>query len=179
MIEKKDDSLLQREGNSGLIMGILIVIAGLVMAVTPVLTFISLTALVAALLFVAGICTLVDVFRRNAMERKMLDGLLGICFIVLAGLIFFNPIGAAIGLTVWIAAWFIVRGVMELAGMGASPYGRGFMAIDALVNIVLGVMLLCLNPITAQAALGFYVAISLIFWGFSLIYRSALLKHLL
>lgn len=178
MIDNQQQALLKQEGNCGIIMGALIVLTGILMAMTPVLTVISLTALIAAVLLVVGVCTLVDVFRRTGMERRMLDGLLGVFFIVLALLIFFNPAGSAVGLTIWVAAGFIVRGVMELAGMGASPYGRSFMALDAIVNVVLGVTLFCINPITAQAALGYYVAISLMFWGFSLIHRSVLLRHL-
>lgn len=178
MIDNQQKTLLKQEGNCGIVMGALIVLTGIFMAMTPVLTVLSLTALIAAVLLVVGLCTLVDVFRRKGMERRMLDGLLGVFFIILAFLIFFNPVGSAVGLVIWVAAGFIVRGVMELAGMGASPYGRSFMALDAIVNIVLGVTLFCINPITAQAALGYYVAISLLFWGFSLIHRSVLLRHL-
>ncbi|CDG34280.1 MULTISPECIES: HdeD family acid-resistance protein [Acetobacteraceae] len=178
MTDNQQKNLVKQEGNCGIVMGVLIVLTGVLVAMTPVLSIISLTALIAVGLLFVGVFTLVDVFRRTGMERRMLDGLLGIFFIILAILIFFNPVGSAIGLTIWVAAWFIVRGVMELAGMGASPYGRSFMALDAIVNIVLGVTLFCINPITAQAALGYYVAISLMFWGFSVIHRSILLKHL-
>lgn len=178
MIDNQQKMLLKREGNSGIIMGALIVLTGIFMAMAPVLTIVSLTALMAMVLLVVGVCTLVDVFRRTGMERRMLDGLLGVFFVILAFLIFFNPVGSAVGLVLWVAIWFIVRGVLELAGMGASPYGRSFMALDAIVNIVLGVTLFCMNPLMAQAALGYYVAISLMFWGFSLIHRSILLKHL-
>ena len=178
MTDHQQNSLLKQEGNCGIIMGILIVLTGIFMAMAPVLTVISLTALLAFSLLITGVFTLVDVFRRAGMERRMLDGLLGLICIILSFLIFFNPVGSAVGLTIWVAAWFIVRGVMELAGMGASPYGRSFMALDAIVNIVLGVTLFCMNPIMAQAALGYYVAISLMFWGFSVIHRSVLIKHL-
>ncbi|MCX5615393.1 DUF308 domain-containing protein [Bombella sp. TMW 2.2559] len=178
MIDSQQKTLLKQEGNGGIIMGALIVLTGVFMAMAPVLTVISLTALVALVLLVVGVCTLVDVFRRAGMERRMLDGLLGVFFIILSFLVFFNPVGSAVGLVVWVTAWFIVRGVMELAGMGASPYGRSFMALDAIVNIVLGVTLFCMNPIMAQAALGYYVAISLMFWGFSVIHRSILLRNM-
>jgi uncharacterized membrane protein HdeD (DUF308 family) len=48
--------------------------------------------------------------------------------------------------------------------------------LTGIVDLFLGIILLSMNDVDAVAVLGFYVAISLIFWGVSLIFQGALLR---
>ena len=90
-------------------------------------------------------------------------------------LIIYNPVVGAISLTWVMGAWFLVGGIFEL-GLGFSiPSGRGWLILVGIVNILLGVWVVMLDPAQAFAFLGFLVGISLIFRGlWSLMFMSDL-----
>ncbi len=165
-------------GGWNVALGILIFISGMLAAATPIFTFVSATIFVATMILVAGIFALVHAFQDKGAGRKILDIILGVLSILAAIVMFQNPAGATMTLAVWISIWMLVRGVAELVWAFRTPIGRTLSVLNGVVDLFLGIVLLRMDAAGALAALGFYIAITLIFWGVSLIVHGSAIRRL-
>lgn len=96
--------------------------------------------------------------------------ILGIAIVVVGVMIFVNPQGSYLGMTLAFGIVILVSGIMQLAMSITEKYlpGRGWLIAGAVIEIILGVILLC-NPALSAVTLPFFLAFWLLFRGFNLI----------
>jgi uncharacterized membrane protein HdeD (DUF308 family) len=157
-------------------LGILVIISGMLAAATPIFTFISAMYFIAIMVLAAGVFAIIRMFQDDGAGRKFLDLILGVLSIAVAILMFQSPDIATATLALWVAIWLIVRGITELVWAFQMKTGRAMLILTGIVDLFLGIVLVSMDEVKAVAVLGFYVAISLIFWGVSLIFQGALLR---
>ena len=158
-------------------LGILVIISGMLAAATPIFTFISTMYFIAIMVLASGILALIRVFQDDGTGRRFLDLILGVLSILVSILMFQSPDIAASTLVLWVSIWLIVRGITELGWAFQTPIGRAMLILTGILDLFLGIVLLSMDEVKAVAVLGFYVAISVIFWGVSLIFQGALLRE--
>ena len=95
---------------------------------------------------------------------------LGIAIVVVGVMIFVNPQGSYLGMTLAFGIVILVSGIMQLAMSITEKYlpGRGWLIAGAVIEIILGIILLC-NPALSAVTLPFFLAFWLLFRGFNLI----------
>ena len=104
-------------------LGVVLVILGLVALYNAIDATLVTTIIVGWLLVIAGIANIIGVFMSNAgLGWRLLQGLLGILFIVVGFDIIADPLSGAIALTVVIGAMLIADGIFRIV---ASFMDRG------------------------------------------------------
>ena len=149
-----------------LALGILLFILGL-FATSAAFTTTMLTVLViGVLLLVAGVIEIISAFRNAHFGGFGMHLFTGILDIVCGALLVAYPGAGALTLTLILAIFFLVGGVMTAASalMMNLPNG-GWAVLSGFVDVILGIFLLSSWPVSGLWFLGLAVGIGLIFRG--------------
>jgi uncharacterized membrane protein HdeD (DUF308 family) len=156
------------------IYGVILIILGAVSIILPGIATLATTITVGWLLIAGGIFGLISVVQSGTSSPGFWWNLLTAIVCVLAGgVILFNPIKGVLTLTIILAAYLLATGVtkgfMAFHYRNAIPKAWGWMLFSALIDIVLGVMIIAGLPGSAIWVLGLLVGINLLFTGVALI----------
>jgi len=160
------------KGNAGVAVGvgIALMVAGALAIFAPFIAGLSVMLVIGMLLLAGGIALCLLAFRVGAFGQGLPLLLMG-ALMVFAGLyVFSHPVAALASMTLVLAAYLVVTGVVELfAGFGARPEpGWGWMVFTAIVTLLLGVMLWRQFPVSGVWAIGTLFGIKLIMNGLSM-----------
>jgi uncharacterized membrane protein HdeD (DUF308 family) len=160
--------------------GLAFVVLGVLALIEPSLASIAAGLYLGATLCVAGGFMLAGGIAGIRHRGGWLGVLLGLLTLAAGLIVLVNPIAGAISLVWVLGAWFVVGGFFELAMGFSVPAGRGWLLLIAVVDIILGAVVIMMSPAQAFAFLGILVGISLILRGmWSLAFTSELhhLRH--
>ena len=152
-----------------LLQGIAALVIGILLITNPTATLVTLVIFLGVYWFIGGIFELVSLFiDRTHFGWKLVSGILGI----LAGIVIVqNPLWSAIlvpATLVWVLGIFgIIIGAIELfrAFQGAG-WGVGILGV---ISIILGLILMVVNPLVATIVLVYIAAIWAIIGGIAAI----------
>ncbi|WP_237060609.1 HdeD family acid-resistance protein [Microbulbifer sediminum] len=167
-----------RQGRSMTLLGILTVILGILAILAPSVTGFSIALLIGALVLVGGVFRLVWAFRAGSLGKGLIGVALGALTILAGVILLANPIILSGSLTILLAIYFLVDGVVELvAGFSAGGAGnRGWLIIGGAVSILLGILLWSQFPFSGVWALGILFGIKLFFIGMIMITGGRVLR---
>jgi uncharacterized membrane protein HdeD (DUF308 family) len=78
------------------------------------------------------------------------------------------PLAGAVGLTLILAAFFVVGGIFRAVSAGVLRFPRwGWATFSGIVSVVLGIMLFWQQPVSSLWFIGFAIGVDLIFEGSS------------
>ena len=151
--------------------GIFLVIAGIVSLFSPLAAGAALATMVGLLLAFGGISLLVLSFRAGSFGDGMMIFLIGALTAVAGVYMMAEPGGAVIVMTVFLAMYFAVAGIVEIIySFRLKPVqGWGWLLFGGIVSLLLGIMMWRQMPLTAAWAIGVLVGIRLIMSGFQLL----------
>lgn len=94
---------------------------------------------------------------------------MGVLFLVAGGWLAFFPLTGIVTLTIFLAAMFVVQGVIEIAmAFRIRPLdGWGWMLFAGLVALAVGILILFGLPSSATWAIGLLVGINLLMTGWA------------
>jgi len=148
--------------------GIAIVILGLVALALQVATTLASVVILGAIVAAVGIVQIVAAFRVHGSGQMIMHVLVGVLDLVVGVMIVGHPVAGALLVTLFIAAAFIVGGVVRtVAALTHRHPHYGFAAASAIVSVVLGVLLWAQWPISGLWFLGVCIGINLVFLGAS------------
>ena len=164
-------NVIQKDGKAAKWTGIFMIIAGFLSLLAPLAAGLSVTVIAGIGLLVAGVVQIIMVFRANSFGEGLLLVLLGILSLVAGGYMLVQPAAALAGLTLFLAAYFIAGGVIEIFGaFGARPAkGWGWILFSGIVAVLLGVMIWQQFPFSGAWAVGTLVGVRLLFGGWALV----------
>jgi uncharacterized membrane protein HdeD (DUF308 family) len=137
----------------------------------PLLTGVAITISIGLILLVTGAAQIVFAFQSDSFG----SGALKFGFGVLAGLCGISLVtqpGAGLAtITLFLAVWFFIDGVFAIfQGISWRPApGWGWMLLNGLISIVLGVMIYRQFPSSATWLVGLLVGIRLLLSGWTMI----------
>jgi uncharacterized membrane protein HdeD (DUF308 family) len=151
--------------------GILLVVTGLIAIAAPFAAGVSVMLMIGVMLMAAGIGLCMLAFRMGAFGAGLSPFLIGALMIVVGLYTVSRPVAALASMTLFLAAYFIVSGFVELfAAFGARPApGWGWMATTGVVTLLLGVMLWRQFPMSGIWAVGTLFGLKLLFTGTSML----------
>jgi uncharacterized membrane protein HdeD (DUF308 family) len=160
------------KGNAGVAVGvgIALIVAGALAIFAPFIAGLSVMLVIGMLMLIGGIALCLLAFRVGAFGQGLPLLLMG-ALMVFAGLyVFSHPVAALASMTLVLAAYLVVTGVVELfAGFNARPErGWGWMVFTAVITLVLGIMLWRQFPVSGVWAIGTLFGIKLILNGLSM-----------
>ncbi len=147
--------------------GVFLLIAGFLALLSPLAAGLSIAVIIGAILLANGVAELLLVFRAGSFGQGILLALMGVLAIVAGGYMISQP-GSALGvLTLFLAAYFVATGIVEIFGaFGARPaQGWGWLLANAIVSLLLGLMIWRQFPLSGVWAVGILVGVRLLVTG--------------
>ena len=156
-----------------MLQGVVLIVLGLLAIAAPVAATIVVNIFIGWLLFLGGVVGLVALFSTHEVPA-FLWGLLTAALSVVVGIVLiWNPLEAALTITLVLTAFFIVEGVFQIAAslayrhmMGASV---GWMLLSGVADLLLAAVIIAGWPLSAAWALGLLVGINLLTSGWAIL----------
>lgn len=158
--------------SSFVVLGILVLIAGLIAFANLLIATVVSVFYVGVLMLIAGIAELIHAFQLRRWGRGFLYWLLvGLVYAIAGIFVFVNPRLAAGALTLALAIGLILAGVLRLAvGMRMRRlHGWGWIVASGVLTILVGLLIVFGWPANALWILGLFLAIDLTFTGVALL----------
>ena len=151
--------------------GWLLVIAGILALLSPLVAGLSITMMVGVLLIIGGISQLLVVFRAGSFGSGLVLVLLGGLTLIAGIYMVTQPVAALGALTLFLAAYFVVSGIVEIfAAFGAKPAdGWGWLLFGGIVSLLLGTMIWRQFPVSGVWAIGVLVGVRMLMSGMTFI----------
>jgi uncharacterized membrane protein HdeD (DUF308 family) len=152
-----------------IIFGILLIALGVLAIAFPFATTIAAKVFLGWLFLIGGIVQIIHAFSTRGWSEFFLDLLMGILYLVAGGWLAFFPLTGIVTLTIFLAAMFVVQGVIEIAmAFRIRPLdGWGWMLVAGIVALLAGILILFGLPSSATWAIGLLVGINLLMTGWA------------
>jgi uncharacterized membrane protein HdeD (DUF308 family) len=172
---------LHRASGWSIVLSVLMILAGLLAIVSPAIAGVTVTAIVGWLLIISGVLHFGYAWRSSGAGAVLWEILLGIVYGAIGLYMLANPLIGLQSLTVAIAAYLLIEGVLELAlSFQFRPArGSGWLLLDGIVTLVLAVMIWSTWPSSAFWVVGTLVGISMLFSGITRLMLSMAVRHLI
>jgi len=161
---------LRRHSGWCIALGLALVVLGIVALGASVVTTLASVILFGWVLLVGGVMQIVQGFRMRrwgGFLRHLLNGLLGL---VVGLLLLGRPAAGALSLTLLMAAFFMVGGLLRIAAVLTVRFpGRGWALLGGVVTFVLGLLIWSEWPVSALWVIGTFVGIDLLLEGWALV----------
>ena len=156
--------------------GILTLLGGVFAILAPFVASLTVVGLAAAVFILLGAAQLWAAFRGDpkVAEHRALNGILGALMVVFGVWLFAQPLEGLVTLTIFVAAFFIVEGALQvwLATRMRGREGWGWLAAGGAVSVLLGLMVFFALPGAAIWVLGLLLGIDLLSTGAAMIALS-------
>ena len=146
--------------------GLAFVILGLVALGNLVATALVTTLVIGMVMLVAGVVQVFGAFtHEGSTGQRVFSAVLGILYVVVGFDILGDPLGGAIAITIVIALFLLIGGVVRIVSAFVSGGGhRILLFVTGVINIVLGAWLWSGIPVSG-VAIGLFVGVDLILGG--------------
>jgi len=153
------------------ILGILCIILGIFAMLAPGLTGFYVLLLLGSLLLIAGIIQVIWAFKTEATGKKYVSMIIGLLTLICGILLLANPLFASGLLTIFLALYFIIDGIIEIvASIQRKPVeGWGWLMFGGIVSLLLGLLIWRQFPLAGVWAMGVLIGIKLFFIGLIMI----------
>ena len=154
--------------------GIVTVLLGGIALALAGLTTLASVYLFGGFMGAAGILQLVQTFteKDKGWSLRISNLLIGLVYLITSVLIFIDPLAASLALTIFIASFFMVIGVIRLVQAWKNR-SRGWNwlwpGLFGLINLGFGAYVIATLPVSALWLIGMMVSIELIMQGWTLI----------
>ncbi|PAX09553.1 HdeD family acid-resistance protein [Sphingomonas lenta] len=145
--------------------GVISTVLGLFAFFTPFSATFAAVLTVGVMLVVTGVFSLVAGVFTKGHHHRLYSIVLGVLSIVAGLLTIFRPVSGAVSLTLLIAAWLVVRGVMEIVWGVRHRHHRAAMILLGVLNIIIAVFILATFPLSAATLPGYVLGLTLLFGG--------------
>jgi uncharacterized membrane protein HdeD (DUF308 family) len=161
---------------TGIVVGILLVIFGIIAIARPVYATIASTLVFGWLFIFAGITQLVYAFMSRAAGQIVWKLLLGVLYVGAGIIVLFNVLQGAIAFTLILGITIFAQGgIHVILAFGVRPARNwGWVLFNGILEIILGIFIWSGWPFNADWIIGLWVGIGLLFNGIWMILLSSL-----
>jgi uncharacterized membrane protein HdeD (DUF308 family) len=161
----------------------LMILAGILAIGVPVAAGIAVNIVIAWLLVFCGVAHLVFGWHLRGIGGVIWEMLLGALYLGIGVYLLAHPVAGLVTLTLALAFYLFAEGLLEvILSLQVRPrQGWGWLLLDGIVTLILGVMIWRTWPMSTEWVIGTLVGISMIFSGatrlmLSLAARSVITK---
>src|ERR1700681_609491 len=148
-----------------IVLSVLMIIAGFLSIAIPAAAGIAVNLLVGWMLVFSGGAHLVYAWQTRHNRGFVWELLLGVLYFVIGGYLLINPIRGLVTLTLALAFYLMIEGVLEFAlsyVLRSSP-GAGWLLFDAIITVILAILIWTTWPWSTEWAIGILVGVSMLF----------------
>ncbi len=169
MSQYSPSDIVRQASTGSILWGVLLIVLGMLAVGSPFLAAVAVNAAIAWLIVLAGVVHVIIAFhahRAGSLIWKLLVGVAYVCFGIY--LIARPTLGVA-SLTLLLASLFLVEGIFDVVlFFRLRPMqGSGWVLIDGIVTLALGLMIYLQWPSSSAWAIGTLVGVSMIISGVS------------
>lgn len=151
-----------------LALGIVLAILGVLAMIFTVATTVVSVILLGVLILIGGVAVFASAFVAGSIGGGLLRAAGGILLVLSGVYLMFNPAKGAIALTLVMAWFFIITGVVQIVASLVEHYdGWGWTLAAGIVTLLLGILLSASWPVSGVFAIGLFIGIELLLSGFS------------
>lgn len=153
-----------------LALGIAMIVLGIFAVSWACLVNITVTATVifGFFLLATGIVEVISAFKVGRWSGMLVHLLLGLLYAVVGVMIIDQPETAAIQLTLLIAIFLIVSGIMRVVFAIVEDFpGEGWVLLNGIITFMLGMLIYKQWPVSGLWVIGLFIGIDLIFNGWA------------
>ena len=163
-----------------IVVSVLVILAGILAIGLPLAAGIGVNIVVAWLLAFSGVMHLVFAWHLRRIGGAIWQLLLGVLYMGVGVYMLAHPLAGLLTLTLALAIYLFVEGVLELilAFQGSARRARGWLVLDGVVTLILGLMIWRTWPMSTEWAIGTLVGISMIFSGVARLMLSVAARSL-
>ena len=164
-------NMVKKDSTTLMILGVVTIILGVLAMMAPLMAGIAIALSVGVLLIAAGIMRTIFAFKCKTWGKGILVFLLGLLTLVVGFYMVSRPGAALVTLTLFLAAYFVVDGIVEIVeAFDLKPIeGWGWMLFGGIVSILLGIMIWRQWPVSGAWAIGILFGIKMIFAGWAMV----------
>ncbi|KQN94547.1 hypothetical protein ASE95_04780 [Sphingomonas sp. Leaf231] len=149
--------------------GIVSVLVGIAAFVWPFAATYAATVVIGTLLFVSGVFSIAAGLFGQGHEGRLYAVVFGVLTVIVGAVMVFEPATGALSLTLIVAIWLGVRGVLEVVLGLRMRRRRGLMIALGVLNILLAGFILSTVPWSALTLPGFILGLSFLVGGITAI----------
>jgi uncharacterized membrane protein HdeD (DUF308 family) len=150
-----------------IVWAIVIIILGFLAIALPLATSVGVVVVVAWLILLAGGFQLIHAFQSKGVGSTVWKIVVALLYLIVGIYFLLNPLLAVAGVTLALAVFFVVEGVMDLViyFQNRKTAGSGWILFNGVVTLILGVMVWRQWPSSSGWLIGTLVGISMIMTG--------------
>ena len=168
-----------RPSNWIIFMGVTLTLMGILALMFASATTLASVLFLGAVLFVAGVAEVIYGIQGRKSGQLWPHLGLGVLAIACSVLIARNPIENTLGLTLLVSFLLLASGLTKVIGAAAERFsGWGWVAVNGVISIALGTMILATFPVSAFRTLGTFVGVDLIVSGVTFIGMGVSMKQI-
>lgn len=174
-------SAFAQNSNWFLIWGILLAVLGIAAVSASVFTTMLTVVIIGFLVLFAGCVMLLDTitFWRSKTGSTLIPLLFAILYIAVGLTLISNPVESSVSITFLIGVFLVVVGIFRLLASAIVQMPRwGWIFVNGIVSLALGVMILNNLPQASLIIIGLFVGIDLFFMGWFYIMAALAAKSL-
>jgi len=174
MAQSTPANLLRQASTGSIIWGVLLVVAGVLAIGAPFIAAIAVEVTIAWLITFAGVVHVILAFHAHSAGSVIWRLLIGLAYIGFGGYLITHPALAVASLTLLLACLFLIEGIFNiiLFFQMRSIGGSGWMLVDGIITLLLGLMIYMQWPASSAWAIGTLVGVSMLISGVSRVMLS-------
>lgn len=159
--------------------GVLLVICGMLGLIAETAFSYASISILGAVAFFGGVFMAIHAFQSKGWKTFLIQSLFAALYIGLGIFVWMAPLAALEGLTIWLAALFLVTGVLRIIAAIQNGSGGSMLwpALSGVLTIILGVMILNSWPEGSTWVPGLLLAIELLLQGWALVFIGLAIKR--
>jgi uncharacterized membrane protein HdeD (DUF308 family) len=150
--------------------GAVLTVLGIFAVMAPLFSGIAVTVMVGILLMMGGIVEILFAFKAGSFGKGIVIFLFGGLGVAAGVIILVTPLRSLSFLTIILAAFFVVGGIMDVVlALKVRPVeGWGWMLFSGIVSVILGGLIIAQWPLSGTWAVGVLVGIRVLIHGWML-----------
>ncbi len=167
--------------NWSIALSILLILAGLFAILIPPISGLAVTLLIGWAMIISSITHFIFAFKTHTTGSLLWELLLGAVYLFAGGYLLFHPLAGLLSLTLLLAAYLFIEGVLELiyAFQVRPRNGYLWLILDGVITLILALMIWLTWPSSSAWVIGTLIGISMLFSGISRLMLSLAAKRTL
>ena len=167
MAQTTSGDIARQASTLSILWGVLLIVFGMVAIGSPLLAAVAVNAVIGWLIILAGVVHVMLAFRAHGAGSMIWKLLVGLAYVFFGAYLIFHPLLGVASLTLVLASLFLIEGVLDIIlFFKMRPVeGAGWVLVDGIVTLLLGLMIYMQWPSSSVWAIGVLVGVSMIISG--------------
>lgn len=159
--------------------GALLIVCGIIGLIAETAFSFASVSILGVVAFIGGIFTAAHAFQSKGWKTFLIQSVFAALYIALGIFVWVAPLAALEGLTLWLAALFLITGALRIVAVIQNGAGNNLFwpVLSGMFSILLGVMILYSWPESSLWVPGVLLAIELLLHGWALVFIGLAIKN--